>query len=236
MIYGAKALYGEEALAVGVVEQAGECLVLGGSSSGEPRPVIIWQFGTKWDERANVVVLPDGTPVASGSTISAGGGFHGSDSLDPFVSDPQAIEQIARCVEHNSSGSVFVIQHPVESAPSSMSSTVGATCEPVERLQVDEQGCVEVLDGAVYLGDELFIADPPIVPYPGREWRRADFPSTWNVTILNDAPTDGEDWIIHDVIARRLDDDTLRITDVDQRFIADLSRDPTPIDDRIVAG
>lgn len=186
----------------------------------------------------NVKFARLGVAIVIGSAVVAacGSGDHKTTSTtrEPPTSSSTAMDQSSPI---SAADSRATVPRSATTLPSPhTAASVRATCEAVDQLQVGEQGCVDVLDGAVYLGDGLFLADQPVVPYPGREWRRSDFPKHWDVTILNEAPTDGENWIIHDVIATRVDEDTLRITDVDERFIADLIRDDTPIDERIVAG
>ena len=115
VVYAAVSNFAETALGSGTVELAGPCLLLGGAEvSGTGRPVIVWQFGTSWNDDESEVILPDGLAVPVGSTISAGGGFHGADQLDEFLSNPEALERINDCVEYDGSDNVFVIQDAVE--------------------------------------------------------------------------------------------------------------------------
>jgi hypothetical protein len=108
----------EAALGTGTVELVGQCLLLGGAADyGRGRPVIVWQFGTSWNDDESEVHLPDLSAVAVGSTIAAGGGFHGAEQLDLFLSDPEALERIADCVEYDGTDNVFVIQDAVEIVP-----------------------------------------------------------------------------------------------------------------------
>jgi hypothetical protein len=60
------------------------------------------------------VILPDLSAIPVGSTISAGGGFHGADQLDEFLSNPEALERIDACVEYDGTDNVFVVQDAVE--------------------------------------------------------------------------------------------------------------------------
>jgi hypothetical protein len=117
VVFAAPAVAGEEALGVGTVEQVGDCLMLAGSTPDELRRVIVWQFGTSWNEGDGTVILPDGAALPIGSTFSAGGGFHGSDDLGMFLTSPEAAERVRQCAEYESSDNVFVIQHQVEVAP-----------------------------------------------------------------------------------------------------------------------
>jgi hypothetical protein len=114
VVYAAPSDFGEEALAVGTVELAGQCLLLGGAPAGAGRPVIVWQFGTSWSDDESEVILPDGTAVPIGSAISAGGGSHSADQLNEFLSSPEALDRISNCVENDSTDNVFVIQSPVD--------------------------------------------------------------------------------------------------------------------------
>ena len=115
VVYAAVSDFAEQALGAGTVELAGQCLLLRGAlDGGSRRPVIVWQFGTSWSDDDSEVILPDGTAVPIGSMISAGGGFHGADQLDEFLSSPEALERISDCVEYDSTDNVFVIQSLVE--------------------------------------------------------------------------------------------------------------------------
>jgi hypothetical protein len=115
VVYAAVSSFAETALGSGTVELAGQCLLLGGAEvGGTGRPVIVWQFETSWSDDESEVILPDLSAVLVGSTISAGGGFHGADQLDEFLSDPAALEQISECVEYDGTDNVFVIQGAVE--------------------------------------------------------------------------------------------------------------------------
>jgi hypothetical protein len=110
----------EAALGTGTVELVGQCLLLGGAADyGPGRPVIVWQFGTSWNDDESEVHLPDLSTVAVGSTIAAGGGFHGANHLDDeqWLSDPEALERIRGCVEYDGTDNVFVIQDAVEVVP-----------------------------------------------------------------------------------------------------------------------
>jgi hypothetical protein len=114
VVYAAVSNFAEQALGSGTVELAGQCLLLRGPlDGGSRRQVIVWQFGTSWGDESGVI-LPDGTAVPLGSVISAGGGFHGADQLDEFLSSPEALERISDCVEYESTDNVFVIQSLVE--------------------------------------------------------------------------------------------------------------------------
>jgi hypothetical protein len=114
-VYAAVSNFSEAALGTGTVELAGQCLFLGGGpDGGSRRPVIVWQNGTSWSDDDSAVILPDGRVLPIGSVISAGGGFHGADQLDEFLSSPEALERISDCVEFQSTDNVFVIQSPVE--------------------------------------------------------------------------------------------------------------------------
>jgi hypothetical protein len=115
VVYAAALNFAEAALGSGTVELAGQCLLLGGPQvSGTGRPVIVWQFGTLWNDDDSAVILPDHSAVPVGSTISAGGGFHPADQLDEFLSNPEALQRISDCVEYIGTDNVFVIQDAVE--------------------------------------------------------------------------------------------------------------------------
>jgi hypothetical protein len=117
VVYAAESLVGEEALGTGTVERVGDCLMLAGASPDELRRVIVWQFGTSWSDSDDTVMLPDGTPLTVGAMISAGGGYHGGDTLGYFLTSPEAIERVRMCAEYESTDNVFVIQSAVEVTP-----------------------------------------------------------------------------------------------------------------------
>ena len=101
------------ALGIGTVELVGQCLLLEGSDA-VGRPVIVWPFGTTWSDDESEVILPDLSAVPIGSTISAGGGFLGAGGLGLFLSNPEALERVADCVEYDGGDNVFVLQEVVE--------------------------------------------------------------------------------------------------------------------------
>lgn len=107
------------------------------------------------------------------------------------------------------------------------------------RADVVEVGdCIEVdTNGAIYLGDDVYVATRPIVAYPGRLWERSDFPAEWDVEILNEAPTDGDDWIIRNVHAKRIDERTLEVVEpVTGDLIGTFLRDERPPEERPLPG
>ena len=109
------ALVGESALAVGTVELVVGCLLLGDAPTDPAEwPAIVWQAGTRWDPAKLEVILPNGTRVAIGTTIEAGGGFHSGASTATFISDPATQRRAAECAQIGTSDGVYVIQHPVE--------------------------------------------------------------------------------------------------------------------------
>jgi hypothetical protein len=108
----------EAALGTGTVELEANCLLLGGSGA-IGRVVILWQFGTTWNDDKSEVLLPDHSAVPIGSKISAGGGFHGANRLDDeqWLSDSDALERVRDCVEYDGGDNVFVLQEMVEIVP-----------------------------------------------------------------------------------------------------------------------
>jgi hypothetical protein len=132
---------------------------------------------------------------------------------------------------------------PNDNSPSTTASELATTttaAQPVcPRAEVvDVGGCIEVdTNGAIYLGDDVYIATRPIVAYPGRLWERTDFPAKWDVEILNQAPDDGHDWIIRNVHATRIDERTLEVVEpTTGDLIGTYLRDERPPEERPQAG
>jgi hypothetical protein len=73
--------------------------------------MILWPFGTTWNDDESEVIFPDHSAVPIGSKIEAGGGFYGPGQLDEqWLSDPEALERVRGCVEYDGTDNVFVLQ------------------------------------------------------------------------------------------------------------------------------
>lgn len=117
VVYASPADSGEEALAVGIVQLIDGCLYLGDSSDGLDPVTLVWKAGTRWDPITSEVLLPDGTRLPIGTSISAGGGYHPAGAMTGFVTDPEALSKVAQCATAGNADGVFVVQHPVEVEP-----------------------------------------------------------------------------------------------------------------------
>ena len=127
---------------------------------------------------------------------------------------------------------------PTTTAPSS--TTTASVKRECPRADVVDSGeCIEVdTTQAIYLGDDVYIAERPIASKPNdRLWERTDFPAGWDVEILNEAPQDGSDWIIRNVHATRIDDDTLEVVEpTTGDVVGTFLRDQRPPDERPQSG
>ena len=104
---------------------------------------------------------------------------------------------------------------------------------------------VEVYDSCawgigVLFGPDLYLLDGDLrgIEHPGSGmWDRSDFPDEWDVTVWNGSPADGDDWVIRDAVAHRLDSMALDVrhagTDAP---IGVFVLDPTPADQRPACG
>lgn len=117
VVYASPSSSGEDALAVGIVTLVEGCLVLSDDSGAADPVALVWAAGTRWDPVTSEVLLPDGTRVPIGTSISAGGGYHAAGAISSFVTDPDALSQVAQCATAGDTGEVFVIQHPVDTNP-----------------------------------------------------------------------------------------------------------------------
>jgi hypothetical protein len=92
---------------------------------------------------------------------------------------------------------------------------------------------------SVEVGDDLYLPVGDVVgliPGPSRPWERTDFPAGWEVVIYNASPVDGDDWVLLDAVATRIDTDTIEVGHVDGDTIAEFIRDTTPRDERPICG
>jgi hypothetical protein len=102
---------GEMAAAGGVLELVGECLFL---PDGDASVAVVWPSGTSWDSDTQVVELVDGTRVALGDEIEAGGGYRPGGGLMREVSSLDGRKLAEECARLSGSGSVFVISGGID--------------------------------------------------------------------------------------------------------------------------
>jgi hypothetical protein len=120
----------------------------------------------------------------------------------------------------------------------------GAAPEPTPTISPDAVE-VEIVNfcawGIGFLAEnDLYLLDGELagIEHPGGAmWQRSDFPAEWDVTIWNESPVDGDDWMIRDAVAEPVD-----ATSFDVRHfgtgdpIGVFVLDTTPIDERSLCG
>lgn len=111
VVYASPSDSGEEALAVGIVQLVDGCLYLGDRSGASDPVTLVWKAGTRWDPVTSEVLLPDGTRLPVGTSISAGGGYHPVGAISGFVTAPEALSKVAQCATAGNADGVFVVQH-----------------------------------------------------------------------------------------------------------------------------
>ena len=88
---------------------------------------------------------------------------------------------------------------------------------------------------AIEVGEDRYLSDSEIVPYPGRDWRTSDFPPEWDVVVFNDAGSDGPSWVVLDAKVTRIDESTLEVRHIGtDTLISNFVLDETPFDERIM--
>lgn len=95
---GPPAEAGEDAAIEGTLTRDGDCLYVGDEAPGS-RYAVLWPFGTSWDDLSDEVVLSDGTRIALGATISAGGGYPYADALGDLTDADDLIARADACAE-----------------------------------------------------------------------------------------------------------------------------------------
>ena len=81
---------------------------------GDVVDVPVWPSGATWDPATSEVVLSDGDRAGLGDQIEAGGGFRSGGGLIREVSHLDVRKFAERCAREVGSGSVFLIQGPVD--------------------------------------------------------------------------------------------------------------------------
>lgn len=89
---------GQDAAIEGTLTRDGDCLFVGDEAPGS-RFAVLWPFGTSWDDQSEEVVLFDGTRIALGATLSAGGGYPYADGLQRLADEDDLIERADACAE-----------------------------------------------------------------------------------------------------------------------------------------
>jgi hypothetical protein len=102
---------GDDALIEGVLVLDGDCLFVGDGAPGT-RFAVLWPFGTTGDTEAQEVVNPDGTRVAVGSMLSAGGGYGSPETLGHLLDDDVLADRADACAEGEFRELAFV-QHSI---------------------------------------------------------------------------------------------------------------------------
>jgi hypothetical protein len=101
----------EEAALGGTLQLVDECLVAappGGSTN--QRTLIIWEFGTTWEQSTTSVIQQGGERIAIGEELDLGGGFHPLGSMNRYVSDLTAQDRIRSCSQALGTTELFVDQ------------------------------------------------------------------------------------------------------------------------------
>ncbi len=104
VLEGNRRTAGTDAEVLGELVIEADCLYLCWPDSGVRYPVV-WPHGTGWDSEQSTVMLPGGTLVYEGDSVSGGGGYH-SDNLDEYTV-PEGVELARACVD-NQYGEVAV--------------------------------------------------------------------------------------------------------------------------------
>ncbi|MGA8255636.1 MAG: hypothetical protein WB767_03590 [Nocardioides sp.] len=98
----------------GQLQLNGDCLLL-------DNLIVVWPFGTTWDDQAATVVTDDGSRYPVGSLVAGGGGVGG---FDDSTGDPDdffgngAERALLECAESSGSTSfVFVAPQPIAALP-----------------------------------------------------------------------------------------------------------------------
>ncbi len=157
--------------------------------------------------------------------------------IEPLPSDPR----LAAVTELDDLLDVVTMRKaPLDPA----SDLYGVGMPAPDAIEVDETVPVQVwwrcaVGMSVEVGDDLYLPVGDVdglIPGPSRPWERTDFPGGWEVVIYNASPVDGDDWVLLDAVATRIDTDTIEVGHVDGDTIAAFIRDTTPQDERPLCG
>lgn len=101
----------EEAALGGTLQLVDECLVAESpDGSAIQRTLIIWEFGTTWDQTTSSLIQQGGERIAIGEELDLGGGFHPLGSMNRYVSDLNAQARIRSCSEALGTTDLFINQ------------------------------------------------------------------------------------------------------------------------------
>jgi hypothetical protein len=103
------AIGGEDAALGGTLVLDGDCLYLGSPDGVGDRYPVVWPSQTTWDAERQSVVLPSGHAVATGESVSGGGGFHGLESVRAS-SGEEAEALVSDCLD-NTIGEIAIINN-----------------------------------------------------------------------------------------------------------------------------
>lgn len=102
---------GQDAGIEGVLVRDGECLFVDAGEAGG-RFVVLWPFGTGWDEAAQAVRLSSGETIPVGSVVSAGGGYPSVAGVQQMSTTVELSERILECVG-GMTGELAHVQHSI---------------------------------------------------------------------------------------------------------------------------
>jgi len=95
---------GMTAVVQGTLELEGDCLYL---TDGVRRHVILWPYGTRWDEEAQTLITAEGSRVPIGAPVTGGGGYATIDSRG--LSSSSAQGRLKRCASHEGHDTLAVV-------------------------------------------------------------------------------------------------------------------------------
>ncbi len=102
---------GESALLVGTLRLVDDCFVveeLTGDGSTTQPTLVVWRFGTTWDESTMTVVTPSGDRLAVGDEVELGGGYHPLGAADRDVGNIDGVNRLRDCSAQLGARRMFV--------------------------------------------------------------------------------------------------------------------------------
>lgn len=102
---------GQDAGIAGVLVREGECLFVDAGEAGG-RFVVLWPFGTRWDEAAQAVVTSSGDTIPVGSVVSARGGYPSVAGVQQMATTVELSERMLECVG-GITGELAHVQHSI---------------------------------------------------------------------------------------------------------------------------